>query len=65
MNIKKYIKYNNNLENLLLELHTLKKIIPCNKKIISSMEKNTRNLIKDLNNCMEKIQKQYNNKVGD
>ena len=55
MNIKKYIEYTSNLENLLLELHTLKKVIPCNKKTISGMEKNTRNLIKDLNNCMEKI----------
>ena len=55
MNIKKYIEYNSSLESLLLELHTLKKIIPCNKEIISSMEKNTRNLIKNLNNCMQKI----------
>jgi len=55
MNIKKYIEYNSSLENLLLELHTLKKIIPRNKEIISSMEKNTRNLIKNLNNCMQKI----------
>tara|TARA_R100000005_G_C4809434_1_gene96677 strand:- start:127 stop:303 length:177 start_codon:yes stop_codon:yes gene_type:complete len=55
MNIKKYIEYNSSLESLLLELHTLKKVIPCNKKTISNMEKNTRNLIKDLNNCMQKI----------
>ena len=39
MNIKKYIKYNSNLESLLLELHTLKKVIPCNKEIISNMQK--------------------------
>ena len=57
MNIKKYIKYNSNLESLLLELHTLKKVIPCNKEIISNMQKNTRNLIKDLNDCMQKINK--------
>ena len=53
MNFKTYSNHKHNLENFLMELHTLKKIIPCNKIEISNMQNSTRNLIKSLNGCMK------------
>ena len=53
IDLSKVINHKHNLNDLLMDIHTLKKIIPCNKL---ELEKMHENLI-DLNNSIDIILK--------